>query len=116
MGRVCPWELFIYLRQRQWRRARVRFAPAGVAVPLDGGIVWTWYYRPGEFERPFVAAGFVRVALRSTGLIVPPPYTKAFADRHPRLLAWLRRADDWAGARPGLRTFGDRFLIVLRRA
>ena len=115
IGRVCPWEIALYLSRRDWRRLRVRFARRAVPVPLNGGQVWTSYYTPGEFERPFVAAGFRREHLRALALFAPPPYLDAFAARHPRLVSRLQAADVRLGRFPGLRACGDHFLVVLRR-
>jgi SAM-dependent methyltransferase len=116
IGRVCPWELALYLSRGDWSRAGVRFAREHVAVPLEGGTVWTQYHTPATFERAFRPAGFVRIALRALGLFVPPPYMQSFADRHPRLIDRLQRIDDLAGGWPGLRACGDHFLIALRKA
>jgi SAM-dependent methyltransferase len=115
IGRVCPWELALYLSRGDWTRALVRFAQDPIGVPLEGGTVWTRYYTPGGFERAFVDAGFTRVSLRTLGLLVPPPYMQAFADRHRGLVDRLQRLEDVVGAWPGLRAWGDHFLIALRK-
>jgi SAM-dependent methyltransferase len=116
IGRVCPWELALYLARGQADRARVRFAADAVAVPLNGRTVWTRYYSPGEFERVFRGAGFSRVSLRALGLFAPPPYLKGFAERHQWLTRTLLELDDRIGRWPGLRAWGDHFLMVLRKA
>jgi SAM-dependent methyltransferase len=116
IGRVCPWELALYLWRGNLTRARVRFAADLVAVPLEGGTVWTRYYTPAAFERAFAAAGFTRVTLRTLGLFVPPPYMQAFSDRHRGLVDRLQQLEDVTGAWPGVRAWGDHFLIALRRA
>jgi SAM-dependent methyltransferase len=115
IGRVCPWEIALYASRGDLARVRVRFARGGVPVPMNGHIVWTRYYTPGEFERPFAAAGFRRVALSALGLFAPPPYMQAFAERRPALVRGLERIDDMVGAWPVLRRAGDHFLIVLRK-
>lgn len=115
MGRVCPWEIALYLGRGAWSRAAVRFTRRLVPVPLNGRTVWTRYYSPGEFGRTFAAAGFERVCLRTLGLVVPPPYLHAFARRHPALLEALQRLESLIGDWPGVRAWGDHFLIVLRR-
>jgi ubiquinone/menaquinone biosynthesis C-methylase UbiE len=115
IGRVCPWELVLYATRGDWDRARIRFATASVRVPLNGQTVWTRYYRPAEFESLFVAAGFTRISLRALGLCAPPPYLKGFAERHTRITNALHRIDDVVGSWPGLREWGDHFLIVLKR-
>jgi SAM-dependent methyltransferase len=116
IGRVCPWELALYLARGHLSRAAIRFRRGLVPVPLEGHTVWTQYYTPGAFERIFAAAGFARVALRALGLFAPPPYVQGFAARHPALVDALQRLDDRAGAWPGFRAFGDHFLIVMRKA
>jgi len=115
IGRICPWEVAIFALKRDWSRASTRFHKGAVAVPLDGRLVWTWYYSPSEFRSTFESAGFRQRSLRGLGLLVPPPYTIAFADRHPSLIARLQALEDriagWAGFRQG----GDHFLIVMER-
>jgi SAM-dependent methyltransferase len=115
IGRLCPWELALYLSRRDWSRARVRFAPGMVPVPLNGRIVWTRYYTPREFSGVFEAAGFRTLAVRGLGLFLPPPYMEAFAARHRRLIALLQRLEDRTAHLPGLRALGDHFLIVMRK-
>jgi SAM-dependent methyltransferase len=116
IGRVCPWEIALYAARGDVARATVRFRRGLVPVPLDGRTVWTRYFTPREFEAIFAAAGMTRLSLRALGLLVPPPYLQAFADRHPRLIARLQRAEDRWGGRPVLRGWGDHFLVVLRKA
>jgi SAM-dependent methyltransferase len=115
IGRVCPWEIALYASRGDLARARIRFARGSVPVPLNGHIVSTRYYTPGEFGRVFKGAGFRRVSLRALGLFVPPPYMQAFAERHPALVRALERVDDAVGAWPGFRNAGDHFLIVLSK-
>ena len=115
IGRVCPWEIGLYLARGRWWRAAIRFRRGAVPVPLEGRTVWTRYYTPAAFTRIFADAGFAPVALRALGLLVPPPYLDAFAGRHPRLIGALQRAEDRVGGWPGVRAWGDHFLIVLRK-
>jgi SAM-dependent methyltransferase len=115
IGRVCPWELALYASRGNWKRALVRFAQDPVAVPLAGGTVWTRYYTPADFERAFVEAGFTRVSLRTLGLLVPPPYMQAFADRHRGIVGRLQHLEDVVAAWPGFRAWGDHFLIALKK-
>jgi SAM-dependent methyltransferase len=115
IGRVCPWEIAVHAARGQFARATIRFTRGLAPVPLDGRTVWTRYYTPGEFQRIFEIAGFTRVARRALGLFVPPPYMDAFARRHPTLIAALQRIDDGLGAWPGIRAWGDHFLIVMRK-
>lgn len=115
IGRVCPWEIALYGVRGAWSRVAVRFARALTPVPLEGRRVWMRYYTPAALGRTFAEAGFVRVSLRTLGLLVPPPYLQAFADRHRTLVARLQRVEDVVGDWPGVRAWGDHFLIVLRK-
>jgi len=115
IGRTCPWELAIFARKRDWRRAAARWSKGPVAVPLNGRTVWTQYYSPSEFRSTFAAAGFGLRSLRTLGLLVPPPYALAFADRHPHLLARLQAIEDRIAGWPGVRGWGDHFLVVMER-
>ena len=115
IGRICPWEIALYLSRRDWRLATVRFTRTPVPVPLEGRTVWMQYWTPAEVARAFADAGFRRRALRTLGLVTPPPYLQAFADRHPRLIAKLQHLDDAVATWPLLRAWGDHFLIVMER-
>ncbi len=115
IGRVCPWEIALYLARADLRRALLRFRSGAVPVPLEGRTVWTQYYTVGAFVRALEPAGFQFVSCRALGLFTPPPYASAFANRHPRLIAGLQRVEDGTGAWPGIRRWGDHFLIVMRR-
>jgi SAM-dependent methyltransferase len=116
IGRVCPWEMAVYASRGEWSRAAVRFRRERVAVPLEGQTVWTRYYTPRQLARAFAPAGFTRVWQRALGLLAPPPYLQGFAERHARLVAGLQRAEDVVAHWPGVRRWGDHFLIVLRRS
>lgn len=115
VGRICPWEIALFLARGDRARAFIRFRRGLVAVPLKAGRVWTRYVTPGEFAAAFVAAGFRRRALHGVGVVAPPPYLEAFADRRPRLVWNLLQADAFVGRLPLLRSVGDHFLIVLER-
>jgi SAM-dependent methyltransferase len=116
IGRVCPWELALYFSRGNWARATIRFRRGMVPVPLHGRTVWTRYYTPAAFARIFAEAGFTQLELRALGLFAPPPYLQAFVDRRAALVARLQRLDDRLGDWPLLRSCGDHFLIVLRKA
>ena len=115
IGRVCPWEIALYLMRGDVSRAMRRFRRRPVAVPLEDGIVWTQYPTPGGFERTFVSAGFMRRECFGLGVIAPPPYLSAFAERRSLLVDKLLDLDETIGRMPLLRRVGDHFLVVLQR-
>jgi SAM-dependent methyltransferase len=115
IGRTCPWEWLIYGLRGEWSRVRVRYHRGFVPVPLEGATVWTQYVSPTECAEAFATAGFQLVRLRALGLAVPPPYLEAFCRRNPGLLRAMTQVDDVVGAWPGVRHWGDHFLMELRR-
>jgi SAM-dependent methyltransferase len=114
IGRICPWELVYYALQGKWERARIRSTPAVVPVPLNQHVVWTRYFTPREFFRPFASA-FQLTSYRGLSLFVPPPYLIRIYERFPALGAVAGWLDDHIGALPLLRNAGDHFLMVMTR-
>jgi len=114
IGRVCPWEIAHYARRGQWARLRVRFAHSPVPVGMNARTVWTRYYGPREFYRPF-RGEFALAHFRGLCLFAPPPYLTQVRSRHPAGYARLWRLDRRAAGWPLLRGMGDHFLIVMRR-
>lgn len=115
IGRLCPWEMAIYLARGDPERAFLRLRSGMVPVPLKSGVVWTQYVSPRAFTQTFAAAGFRTVRLEGLGVVAPPPYLEAFALRRPALVRGLLEWDDAVGAWPLVRHLGDHFLVVLQR-
>jgi SAM-dependent methyltransferase len=116
IGRNCPWEWLIYGLRGDWPRVRVRYHRGFVPVPLEGATVWTQYLSPTECVQAFGAAGFQLVGLHALGLAVPPPYLEGFCRRHPGWLRTLSSVDAVIGGWPGVRHWGDHFLVELKRS
>jgi SAM-dependent methyltransferase len=110
IGRVCPWELAHYARRRRWARIGVRYARGAVPVGMNGETIWTRYYGPREFYRPF-RQQFALTHPRSC-VFAPPPYLTWGARASPAdaPAAGTDRRSGW----PPLRSLGDHFLIVMR--
>jgi ubiquinone/menaquinone biosynthesis C-methylase UbiE len=114
IGRICPWEIVHYAFKRRWSRIAVRYARGAVPVTMNGRTVWTRYYTPREFFRPF-SGEFVLRQFRGLCVAAPPPYLGWIRDRHPRIHAALWRLDRGMAGWPLLRGLGDHFLIVMVR-
>jgi SAM-dependent methyltransferase len=115
IGRLCPWEIAVYLSRGDLGRAFVRWRGGMVPVPLGDGTVWTQYFTPGRLVRTFANAGFTREHVAALALCAPPPYLESFAVRHETLISHLFAADDRIGNWPVVRAMGDHFIVVLRR-
>lgn len=114
MGRLCPWEAVHYALRGRFRRALVRGARGATAVGMNRHTIWTKYYLPREFYRPF-AGQFRLSAYSALSLFMPPPYMVDRYERRPDWYERLGRLDDRFGKLPLLRDMGDHFLIVMHR-
>jgi SAM-dependent methyltransferase len=114
IGRYCPWEIAHYARQRRWSRLRVRFARGIVPVGMNQRTIWTRYYTPREFYRPFSDA-FSIEHYRGLCVFAPPPYLAGFRDRHPGWHHRLWQLDRGIAGWPVLRALGDHFLVIMKR-
>jgi len=92
----------------------VRFARDLVPIGMNARTVWTRYYSPREFYRPF-RRHFALAHFRGLCLFAPPPYLTAVRERHPAAYERLWRLDRRAAGWPLLRGMGDHFLIEMRR-
>ena len=114
IGRVCPWEIVHYAVRGRWSRLAVRFARGVTPVGMNGRTVWTRYYTPREFFRPF-AHEFALEHLRGLCIFAPPPYLSAVRERFPRCHAALRSLDRHLADWPLVRGAGDHFLVIMRK-
>jgi SAM-dependent methyltransferase len=114
MGRICPWEAAHYALRGRFRRAAVRGARGATAVGMNRHTIWTKYYLPREFYRPF-ADHFRLAGYSALSLFMPPPYMVERYERRPAWYERLGRIDDRFGKLPLLRDMGDHFLIVMHR-
>jgi SAM-dependent methyltransferase len=114
IGRVCPWEIAYYVAHAKWKRAFVRWGSGAVPVPLSGETVWTRYYMPRQFYKPF-AASFELDFYQGLCIGAPPPYMLGVYERLERVCELGERLDDWMGALPYVRDLGDHFLMVMTK-
>jgi SAM-dependent methyltransferase len=114
IGRLCPWELGYYLSRRRWQRATARFARHVTAVSMNQRTIWTRYYTPREFYRPY-AREFRLLHYRGLCLFAPPPYLTGVRERHRSWYQRLWRLDRHSAGWPLLRSMGDHFLIVMQK-
>ena len=111
MGPFVPWEWGWYLAHGQPGKAFRRVRP--------GGAEWQGlavrYPTVGAVRRAF-SPYFVQRRAAAIGALIPPPYTAAWAARHPRLLAALDRWERRIETIPPLPWLADHFLIELERS
>ena len=108
IGRVCPWEIALYLARGDLARARDPVSPRprarcrSTAARSGRGTS-----ARASSSAIFAAAGMTRVSLRALGLFVPPPYLAGVRRSPPvaRSTA-LQRVEDRCGGWPLLRGVG----------
>jgi SAM-dependent methyltransferase len=88
MGPLAPWEWGWYVRhgpvEKAFRRLRRK------------GVVWrglTIRYPSIRSLRRVMAPAFALRRVSAIGALLPPSYAEPWAAQHPRLLAWLNRAE-----------------------
>lgn len=115
MGPCCGWEIAWYLAQGNPGKAFRRLRHGGVTARIAGGPPIRVYY-PGvsSLARAF-APHFRLRAIKGIGVLVPPSYFEAWADRFPRLFRSAMRADTVLQGCPGLRLLADHVLLKFER-
>jgi SAM-dependent methyltransferase len=110
MGPLTPWEWLWFLSHGQ---------PAKAFRRLNrGGCHWRGmtirYPSVGELGRAF-APHFTVLETSAIGALIPPPYSRAWAEKHPRMLAALDRWERRWETSPLLYRLADHYLVELRR-
>ncbi|HLJ88237.1 MAG TPA: methyltransferase domain-containing protein [Candidatus Angelobacter sp.] len=110
MGPVCLWEWMWFLAQGRPAKAFRRLRRGGV----DWSGIRIRYPQIGTVEKAF-RPDFRLLHATAIGALLPPPYTEAWAKRHPRLLAllntWERRLEE----RAPLAWLADHYLLEFER-
>jgi hypothetical protein len=110
MGPVVPWEWLWYLLHGQPRKAFRRFTR-----------VTMW--RGMEIRYPSIRAmrrnldpSFEVTRAWALGALIPPSYVESLARAHPKVLAWLARAERRIERWPGVAQLADHYVLeVVRR-
>jgi SAM-dependent methyltransferase len=109
MGPAVPWEWVWFLAHGQPRQAFRRF----------GRVTW-WRGIPIRYPsiramRRALEASFTVRKVWGLGVLIPPPYTEPWAQKHPRMLARLatteRRVEGW----PGVAHLADHYVLEVER-
>ena len=110
MGPFVPWE---------WAWYGLRLEPGRAFRRLKaGGALWRGmeirYPSIGAVKRAFTPAFAARRAV-AIGALLPPSYAEPWAQKHPRLLAWLDRWERRFETVPPLPWLADHYLLELER-
>ena len=117
IGRVCPWEIALVPGARRLARgsgsaSRSVLVAGAARRPRPSGRGTT---RRASSSGCSSAAGFRACRCAHSACSCRRRTWTASPRRHPRARGALQRLEDWRAAWPGLRAWGDHFLIVLRK-
>ncbi len=112
MGPVCPWEVAIYARRRDWKNATRRFNREGAVANIGGNPLLVFYPSARKVARVF-APHFRRAHLEALGVLLPPPYLEHFAARHPHLIDSFANWESRIASFFPFNALGDHYLLEL---
>ncbi len=114
LGAHSAWENGAFVLRGAWGSVLRRRTGAPVQVRLGQQMVDTWYYSLRSTRR--AAAGlFDIMAIAGVNIVAPPPASRSFALRHPRLTDVLFSLDRKVESLPLVRALGDHSVFVLKR-
>jgi ubiquinone/menaquinone biosynthesis C-methylase UbiE len=114
-GRFCLWETVWYLARGDFHRAVRRFAGSTHSARISQrSEVEVWYHSVAKLKKVF-SPQFRLVKWKGLGVVVPPSYLSALAQKHSRLSYFASEIDPWVGACPGLRAIADHMLLIFER-
>lgn len=113
-ARVCAWETLWYAARGDVRKA-VRRWKGHATGNIGNTSVKVIYPTVGKLKRMF-APYFVLRSWRGIGVAVPASYVESAMQRHRRVFAALRSADEVLARLPGIRALGDHVLLQFERS
>jgi ubiquinone/menaquinone biosynthesis C-methylase UbiE len=114
LGAHSIWENAAFALRGAWRSSLRRRSGIPVPVRIGQDTVDTWYHSISSVRR---SAGDLFDVLAVIGLntVAPPPSSRSFARRFPRLTSFLYSLDRSIQSFPIVRGLGDHTVFVLRR-
>jgi SAM-dependent methyltransferase len=110
MGPVVPWEWAWFLARGEVGKAFRRLRSGG----SDWRGVRIRY--PGIFElRSAFLPSFRMKRAAAVGALLPPPYARVWAEKHPTMLGWLNRWERRLETVPPLPWLADHYVLELER-
>jgi hypothetical protein len=113
MPHFSPWEV-LGIAKGHIRLAFRRFKRGGAQAHLEGVLFSCHYYSP-SYVRHHLGTTYDLLQLRALSLLTPPPHHDRLATDHPGIFRWLSRWEERVAHRWPFRSWGDHFLITLRK-
>lgn len=114
LPRFCLWE-FLLLFKGKFKTALRRFSgKKGAKAHIEGEHFRCWYYNP-SFIQKHLKDTFDVIALEGLCTIVPPSYLENFAEKNPKLYAYLVRKEHSLKEKWPWKIIGDYYIITLQK-
>jgi ubiquinone/menaquinone biosynthesis C-methylase UbiE len=115
MGRHCVWEVVWYLAHGNLPKAFRRIRRGSVSARLAPGATIRIFYPSVNSIIRIFSQGFRLKYWKGIGVAVPPSYLEHLAQRHPKLLRLMTRADSCLGKSFICRGSADHILLSFER-
>jgi len=112
MPPVCPWEIVQVLRGKFGFAFR-RFSKHGTEAQVDGVRFRAYYFSPRKAVHSFDGR-FIPVRLRGLASVTPPPGSRNFPDRHPRLYRMLTRLEERCAGMYPFNRYADHIILTMK--
>jgi ubiquinone/menaquinone biosynthesis C-methylase UbiE len=114
LPKFCLWETLALFKGKFKTATRRFFSRNGVRAHLEGEYFTCWYYNP-SYVVQHSKKKFELLKLEGLCSIVPPSYIEQFAEKHPKLFAFLKSWEDKYRDRWPWKNVGDYYIISLRK-
>jgi ubiquinone/menaquinone biosynthesis C-methylase UbiE len=112
MPKFCLWESIYFASKFQFKNIFRRWTSESVDAGLQGALVKTWYFRPGQIKS--WAHKFSLVSVKPIGFALPPSYLQQFFLRHKRFLWRLNKLEKKFSGWSIVSGMSDHYLIDLK--
>ncbi|MDI3320555.1 class I SAM-dependent methyltransferase [Pinibacter soli] len=114
LPKFCLLETLLIFKGKFKTAFRRFFSSKGRTARIEGEFFTCWYYNPSYVKR-LLKDNFTVETVEGLCTFVPPSYIEHFAEKYPRMFAFLRKAEQRFKSTWPCRSIGDYYIIVLRR-
>ena len=110
----CLWESLLVFKGKFKTATRRWFSHKGRMARVEGLPFRCWYYNPSVVEEA-LGEDWETIDLEGMCTCVPPSYMEGFAEKHPGLYTFLKKAEARNRRKWPWKYMGDYYIISLRR-
>ena len=114
LPKFCLWETLLIFKGKFKTATRRFFSNKGRKANVEGQYFNCWYYNP-SFIISKLKNSFDLLSLEGLCSIVPPSYIESFAEKHPKLFAFLKQKENTLKTKWPWKFAGDYYIISLKK-